>query len=272
MRRQLCAALAALTLIGLLAGCGGRGQRPEDLPTPVDLDAMATALPLTQNAPPTPYNNDVTAFEQIDNRLNELPGWRYVVEMEFTGVFARTPRQTQATARAEVWFNQFASARRVLLNTSGELIGREEDTGYEAVRLGPDAFLVQGNTCLSNAGTDAEIAADLRAGDLVGGVRRAVPAGRRATLNGEDVWLYSFAPEDLVLPSVRLADGGTMTVASSELWIAPARNAVVRFWANIDLENAVLLDRQLPVTGRLILRYDLYDVGTAVNITVPFGC
>jgi hypothetical protein len=99
-----------------------------------------------------------------------------------------------------------------------------------------------------------------------------VPAGRRATLNGEEVWLYSFAPEDLVLPSVRLADGGTMTVESSELWIAPARNAVVRFWANIDLENAVLLDRQLPVTGRLILRYDLFDVGTAVNITVPFGC
>lgn len=272
MRQQVCAALAAFILVSVLAGCDGRGQRPEDLPTQASVDALATALPLTQNAPPTPYHSDVTAFGQIDNRLNELPGWRYVVEMEFSGVFARTPRETTATARAEIWFNQLASARRVQLNTSGELIGQNENTAYEAVRLGPDAFLVQEDTCLSNAGTDAEIAADLRAGDLVGGVRRAMPAGRRATINGEAVWLYSFAPEDLALPSVRLTDEGRMTVESSELWIAPARNAVVRFWANISLENAVLLDRQLPVSGTLILRYDLFDVGTAVNITVPFGC
>jgi hypothetical protein len=158
-----------------------------------------------------------------------------------------------------------------MLETSGELIGQEEDVAYEAVRLGPDAFLVRDNTCLSNAGADAETAANLRAGLLVGGVTSAIPTGRRATLNGEDAWEYGFPPENLNLPSIRLADGGKMT-ASGELWVAPEHNAVVRFYVNLDVENAFIFDRELPVTGQVILRYDLYDIGIAPNITVPFGC
>ena len=48
--------------------------------------------------------------------------------------------------------------------------------------------------------------------------------------------------------------------------------AVVRFYVNLDVENAFIFDRQLPVTGQVILRYDLYDIGVVPNITVPFGC
>ena len=36
--------------------------------------------------------------------------------------------------------------------------------------------------------------------------------------------------------------------------------------------HARIFGRQLPVDGRIILRYDLYDVGEPFNITQPFGC
>lgn len=262
-----------LLVICLITACDmQRGQVVENVvPTQASIEDLATALPLTQNAPPPPYNGEVTRFSLVDNQLNELPGWRYVVQLEFNGVFSRTPRETQATARAEVWFNQLGSARRVVFNTSGDLIGLEEDVSYEAVRLGPDAFLVQENTCMGS-GNDAVTAADLNAGGLVGGVTRAVPAGMRATINGEEAYLFRFEPDALNLPPVRLGDDGRLTINSQELWISPTQNAVVRFYMNLYVENAVIFNSQLPVTGDLLVRYDGFDFGTPFNITVPFGC
>ncbi|MBZ0303857.1 MAG: hypothetical protein K8J31_29215, partial [Anaerolineae bacterium] len=161
----------ALILPGLilaLAACSGqRGQQLSDLPTLASPAEAVTAQAMTENAPPPGFREEVS-FPEIDARLPELNGWRYVVTLEFDGIFARTPRTTSATAKAEVWFNQLASSRRVLVDTAGELIGREEDDSFEAVRLGPDTFLVRDHVC--NTGADAETAADLRAGLLVGGV------------------------------------------------------------------------------------------------------
>ncbi|MBE0689704.1 MAG: hypothetical protein IH587_06230, partial [Anaerolineae bacterium] len=216
------------------------------------------------------YNAEIR-FPQIDDHLLDLSGWRFVVRLEFNGVFARTTRPAQATANAEVEFNQLASARRVMVNTSGELIGQMADNAYEAVRLGPDAFLVRESSCQS--GTDAAaLAANLRAGTLIGGIARAVPAGRQATINGAPVYAYAFTEADLLLPAIREGDGGSVTMTSSELWFSAEHNAVVRFWVNLEVQNAFIFDRQLPVDGSVILRYDLYDVGTAYNISVPFGC
>ncbi len=265
-----------LTLILFLAACDqSTVQDLEDVPTLASVEEMQTALPLTQNAPPPPYNLPVTAFTRIDNRLNELAGWRYVVSLEFTGVVARTPREVTASASAESWFNQLSRARRIVVTSSGDLFGETGGIDYEAVRLGDDSFLVQNGACsvnLANETGSAQSAADLGAGLLIGGVSRAVPAGRQATLNGIPVYGYAFEPADLSLPAVRLADGGTQTITGYDLWIAPSANAVIRFYVNLDVENAILLESQLPVTGQVIIRYDLYDVGTAFNISVPFGC
>ncbi len=119
---------------------------------------------------------------------------------------------------------------------------------------------------------DAQTTADLRAGSLVGGVRQATPGGRQAVINGQTVYLFSFTEADLILPPIRPADGGRVTLVSGELWIAPSLNAAVRYYLNLDVENVILFDRQLPVSGSVRLRYDLYDAGTDFNITVPFGC
>lgn len=266
--------LLAIALVGMtaLAGCRSmRGQRIEDIPTLVqDIDAFATQQIQTRNAPPPGFRDSVS-FAQIDAHLSSLPGWRYVVTLEFRGSFSQTPRETDAFVRAEVWFNQLGSARRIVFSTSGELIGQDEAESWEAVRLGPDAFLVRDGVCMSNVEQDAATAADLSAGELIGGVNRAVPYGQQAVLNGANAYLYEFALSDLNLPPVEILDGGTLN-GSGELWIAPEHNAVMRYYATLDVTNARLFGRTLPVDGRILIRYDLFEIGTAFNITQPFGC
>ena len=258
----------SLLVMMLMACTTRRGQQLADIPTLASPESMVTAQFLTKNAPP-PGFREAVSFPEVDAQLETLDGWRYVVTLEFNGIFARTPRETSATATAEVWFNQLASARRVAVETSGELIGQQEDNAFEAVRMGPDDFLIREDIC--NTGDDAETAANLRAGLLVGGVRHAVPTGQKAVLNGEEAWQYRFTQDDLNLPEIRLEENGTLA-ANGELWVAPAHNAVIRFYVNLDVENAVIFDRQLPVTGQVIVRYDVFDIGDQPNITVPFGC
>jgi hypothetical protein len=259
-----------MAMLAALTACGPRATPVSVIPTVASVEGLATAQVMTQNAPPTAWQNTIS-FPQVDKGLTSLSGWRYEVTLSFTGKFTGTTRDTTASAQAQVYFNQLGSARRVIVSTSGELLGRTEDTAYEAVRLGPDAFLVQNNTCLSNAEQDAQTAADLKAGDLVGGVNRALPYGMRATMNGEDAYRYSFGAGDLNLPTITLGDGGTMDV-DGELWVAPDKGVVVRYYATLDVTNARIFGRTLPVDGQAIMRYDLYDIGKAFNITQPFGC
>ena len=259
--------LIALLIVLALTACGRRST-PEPIPTVADIHALATAQIMTQNAPPAGWRDPIS-FPQVDKGLTSLSGWRYEVTLQFDGNFTGTTRKTTANARAQVSFNQMGSARRVVISTSGELLGRTEDTAYEAVRLGPDAFLVQNNTCLTNAAQDAQTAADLKAGDLIGGVNKAVPIGVHATMNGEDAYRYDFTASDLNLPMIVLGDGGAIE-ASGELWVAPGRGVVVRYYAALDVTNARIFDRTLPVDGRVIMRYDVNDIGQAFNITQPF--
>ena len=264
--------LGLLLTVLLLASCRDR-LGLEDIPTVANIDAVATETILTQNAPPPGYRDGIEVPE-LDAGLNLLPGWRSETQFSFDGVFARTPRTTSASTSAQIWFNQLASAQRVVLQTSGDLLGENSASNLEGVRLGPDAFLVVDGTCRANAGSDAEAVADLSVGALIGGVSHATPAGQRAVINGEEVWRYAFTANDLVLPNIRPADDGQIVVTSGELWFAPKYDAVIRFWLLLDVENVVIFggESQLPVSGQVIIRYDLYDIGVAPNITVPFGC
>lgn len=263
--------LISLLALLLLAGCYQRGLTLEDVPTPITPDAYATEIVLTQNAPPQGFGE--VKFPMIDDNLLELAGWHYTVDMEFEGVFAQVPRETSAHIVAEVWYNQIASARRVLVTTSGDLLGQEEASSYEAVQLGPDAFLVQDGACMTNARADAEIAVSVGAGSLVGGLQTARASGQsKQKINNETVWRYNVNFDQLNLPSLNLGTDSKILAFTGELWVAPEHNAVVRYYMTIDVENAQVLNTSLPVTGRLIVRYDLYDIGVQPNISVPFGC
>ncbi len=264
-----------LILMGVLLALAGCRERlaPDALPTAADVNALATALPLTQNAPPPPYDGAITRFASIDSGLSALSGARYVLQVDVQGVFSGTTQPAQANARIEVEADLISSARRVLVSTEGSLIGQAEGSAsYEAVRLGPDAFLVRDGACTPLPGAALNTPADLTAGALIGGITQAAPAGRQATLNGEPVYAFQFAPDALVLPAIQPGDDSRVSIDSYELWVAPSRDAVVRFYANLSVENAVVFSIPRPVSGQVLVRYDAYALGQPVNITVPFGC
>jgi hypothetical protein len=91
-------------------------------------------------------------------------------------------------------------------------------------------------------------------------------------VNGIEAWEYQFELANMSLPMMRFAGDTRITSMLGEMWIAPSVNAVGRYWVTLNIENARLLANDLPVSGQLRLRYDLYDVGILPNITVPFGC
>lgn len=269
-----------LMLVIVLIACEGRGQSLEDLPTRApSVDAIGTAVALTENAPPPGFREPL-AFPRIDANTGQLPNWRYEVTLAFDGVFTGTPRPVEATTTAQVWFNRIDTSRRVVIEASGVLAGQEADEliEREGVRKGPDTFLVQGNTCLPEADGAAAAVADLQAGDLIGGVARAVSVSEPAVIHGEDVWRYDFTPADLTLPGIDFTENGGVTAMSGELWIAPAHDAVIRWWVTMEVDGAILpvlaadAESAAPVSGQLIIRYDLYDIGIDPNIAVPFGC
>jgi len=257
-----------LVFILIFAGC--RSREPFVIPTLSNPQAAATSIVQTQNAPPPGF--DSIAFPEIDANLTALPGWRYEMSMRFDGVFARTPRQTSANANAEVSYNQLASARRVVADL--DIAFNEDGQGrqYEAVKHGSDTFLVQEGICQDNAGESANVAVGLSAGNLLGGVQTAQTMAQRAIINGEEVWRYDFSEENLILPNISFGDGSQILSLTGELWVAPEHNVVIRYYATLEVENVTLFGSNLPVTGMIRIRYDVFDIGEAPNLTVPFGC
>ncbi|GAB4344045.1 MAG: hypothetical protein Kow00117_22380 [Phototrophicales bacterium] len=263
-----------ITIILILNACGSRGQTLEDIPTRIpSLDTYATSVVLTENAPPEGFREFV-AFPQIDDNLQFLSHWHSEVYFHFDGVFSRTPRQIDAETTSLIWYTRTGNQRRVVLTGGGDLFGDQQGETLEGVRLGSDVFLLRDEVCLDNAEEAAAAVADLRASLIVGGVNYAVPAGEKRIINGEQVWRYAFTLENVNLPLLRMGDDAQITNMLGELWVSPEHNAVIRYYLNMEVENVVLqvVDNALPVSGQLILRYDLYDIGINPNITQPFGC
>jgi len=256
----------------LLAGCRERLQ-PENVPTQASIESIATSMPLTQNAAPPELAGQVTRFSAVDVGLNELHGARYTVQLAFDGVFTGTTQAADASIRAEVVMDQISSARRVSATTTGSINdGSTAPVTTEAVRLGPDAFIVRDAACTTLAGSAPNTAADLTASSLIGGASPVTAAGRRATINNADAFLMSLAPDSLLLPAVSAGETGTLTLDSGELWVSAEHEVAVRYYLNLTIDNGELLDLPRPVTGTVIVRYDVTDLDQPNNLTVPFGC
>lgn len=266
------ATLIALCAFGFIAGCETFTPTDQPLPTIIsDLDAAATAQVMTQNAPPPRFRERI-ALATIESGLDELPGWQYTVTAEFEGVFSGTSRPATATTAAQVAYHQLTSARRVVLSAEGSLLTEDAPVSSEAVRIGRDVYLVSEGQCSTVTDTDAAAVADAGATLLIGGVTEAVPAGITGVINGESVYRYTFEPEALRLNSIEAQGDGRVEVVNSELWFSAERAAVVRLYMTLEVENAIVFGSQLPVTGQVIIRYDLTDVGSDPNISIPFGC
>jgi hypothetical protein len=242
------------------------------LPTVSSVEMVQTAIVLTQNAPPPGFNS--VAYPTLDARLVRQPSWHADVSVSFDGIDATTKQPLTAKLDAQIFSNELASTRRVLFTASGSALGVTEERSAEAVRLGNDYYWVLQNPTVCAAVTDParRRIADLTAASLLGGIKNATATGQRDTINNLPVWEYTFASDDISLPLVHFDQVGTSTIAAGSLWIAPSVDAVARLTLTVNVENVRLLEGQQPVTGQLRITYELKDVGTPLNISVPFGC
>ncbi|MBN2471515.1 MAG: hypothetical protein JXN59_12390 [Anaerolineae bacterium] len=251
----------------LLTACSGLGQTPP--PPPHSVESMATAIHLTENAPPTGY--EMMAFPRLDAGLDELAGYRYVIELRFQGVYDSTLQETSGVIRAEVWGDGLTPARRVRLDAEG-LVFASEPRDLEAVRIVDAHYLVnEDGRCLLNVEDTAQGVANLSVHDLLGGVEQAPYSGIQAILNSEQSYRYNIDSDAVTLPFIHQNEGSVVT-ASGELWVAPQYDAVTRYYVNVDVSRVTLLDGEQSVSGQIFVRYDLYEIGTVPNISIPFGC
>jgi hypothetical protein len=275
--------IGCLTLcLFVLAGCsiGTATDSPPVIATLASFDTLPTARFLTQNAPPPGFGT--VQVDPIDRYLTDHSGWAYTVTGSFDGHFDNSGDSVRGRLRARVQSNELGQTRRVVLEVEGRAFLPDEALlALEGVRWSNDYYVVDVNGACSvdqggSIGGGLSLG-DLSAGQILGGVRDASPTGHRATLQGLDVWEYTFAPEQMRLPAIFRTPASAVDV-DTELWIAPAINAVLRYDVTAAVSGVHLLwaDRATasPVSGTLELRYEL-DVpllDVPPNIAIPHGC
>jgi hypothetical protein len=258
-----------LCLCLLVSGCGLIATPP--VPTVSSITMQQTAIILTQNAPPPGFEQSVQ-FAKIDGSLDNLTSWHYTVSLAFDGTFTDTGDKATGEIDAEVFSNVAPGERRVLLKASGAAFDLKADRNVEGVRIRSDYYLVdQNKVCTKTTEPAPGQVADLTASALIGGVQKATPAGQRKTDGKVDLWEYSFSPDSVVPPTLQVAQGGSVTIAAGDLWVAPSAGAVWQYTITLNVAN-VLLQGKRPLTGQIHAAYQLVETGTTYNISIPFGC
>ena len=276
---KIVVGIVALLLALAVSACGTTEQ-PEErpLPTLVDPTTWPTALFLTENAPPTGFGE--VDFSNIDRHLEQYQGWTYTVTGFFEGTADADGEPVRGELSVRVEGHEPGQKRRVVLQAEGRaFLPHDALLKLEGVRWSNDYYIVDVNgVCTVDIGgheIDSAVA-DLSAGQLIGGVTRAVPTGHRQQIEGLEAWQYTFAPEAVRLPTVARYPESQVQL-EADLWIAPEINAVVRYEVTAQVSHVHLFwaDRNgSTVTGTLYLRYDLDVPALDVlpNISVPHGC
>ena len=281
MRRSQLAGIVVIVSIGVigLVACSTSGSDDVVVPTIASFDTLPTALFLTQNAPPPGFGE--VNFDPVDLHLSDRQGWTYAVTGSFEGTFDASGQPASGTLDMQVQSNELGQTRRVVLEINGNaFLANEALLQLEGVRWSNDYYLVDvnGRCTVDEGGAMGGAAiADLSAGQLIGGVRRAVPTGHRLEIEGIPAWQYTFVPGDARLPAIHLRTDST-TALSADLWIAPSYNAVLRYEVTATVQKVHLLwvDQAAAstVSGTLYLRYEVNipALGVLPNISVPHGC
>jgi hypothetical protein len=265
VNRRFVIMVVLMTLVA--GGCRGLGQTPP--PPPYDVDSLATAIVLTENAPPAGYES--AAVPVVDADLADLPGYRYTLDIRFEGVYDSDLREAVGHIRAEVLWDGLAPARRVILDAGGDAFAREPRR-LEAVRMVDDYYLVdEAGRCLVNVQDTARAVANIDAGSLIGGITETAYSGTQAVLNSVQAYRYDVTAAAAILPLLNTTADSRVDL-NGELWLAPASDSVVRYYINATVNHVYLLDNDEAVSGQVFIRYDLFDIGDVPNISIPYGC
>jgi hypothetical protein len=269
-QRRTFALGMALMVCLFVVGCTFN-LAPPPMPTPKTVEDELTARYKTEVAPPPGFETGVQ-FPRVDANLDQQPGWHYKLSLSFDGVFTGTQDSTTGTLDADIYGNEQSGARRVVLAASGAAFGLTEDRRIEGVRIGNDYYQVDANKiCTKVEKPGSGQIADLMAGNIIGGVRNASPAANKKTENGIDIWQYDIPAGELIPPALQVGEGGGVTIAAGELWVAPSLKAVWLYSITLNVDNAILQGDR-PLTGQVRATYQLVETGVLYNISIPFGC
>lgn len=248
---------------------------PQPIPTASSIEMAGTAAFLTENAPPAGFNNGVR-FVPIDANLEALPHWHYMLTVRFDGTFAGSTEPVSGVLTTSVYANAVSGERRVVLRAEGDAFALSQTRNVEGVRLGNDFFFVDQNNVCTRVTDDPNRrrAAELAAGDLIGGVKAAIHTNARKTENGVALWQYSFAANSVDLPLVVQTQGGSVTITSGEMWVAPSLNAVFDYALTLEIDSAIvpIIQGDKQLSGVISIRYQLIETGVPYAIPIPFGC
>lgn len=269
----LCCVLLISSLV--LSACDGVFGDGEEIIIPtqatITFEGRQTALPFTQNAPPPGFES--VEFPAIDDDLNNTVYHRYVILATFEGFYADTREQTSpATLKVEVWNDDQNVRRHVRLEFEGDVFSGGT-TLIDVVRLGNDYYLLDANGICSTDPEQAAPFATLTAGQLIGGVDFAQPTSRVDLINDVQAWQYGFDRQFINPPQIALVESASaLDYLTGEIWVSPEHRAVVRYTIEMNVNRSVLFFGERAVTGRLRYQYDVYEIGTPPNISIPNGC
>jgi hypothetical protein len=274
MRRLIITGMVLIIVIGLVGCTSSEPETP--LPALVDLTQLPTSRFLTENAPPAGWG--LLDLEPINRLLAEHhQSWTYTVSGSFEGTFDGDGQPAEGHFQAVVQVNELGQAQRVILTADGSAFLNEASLKLEGVRFSNDYYVVDINGRCSKNDQSGSAIADLSAGQLIGGVQRAIPTGHRQEIAGVPAWQYTFAPNDARLPAIHRTPDSYVALAA-DLWIAPDLNAVLQYDVTATVRNVYILwaDQTVSstVSGTLYLRYALSvpDLDVIPNISIPHGC
>lgn len=236
----------------------------------LDFDQYQTALVFTANAPPSGF--ETIAFPEIDDNLLTVVQSRFEINVSFEGYDSLTSEPLTGFMRLRSWNDELNVSRHIQMEFVNDLFSGGS-SNLDIVRISNNYYMVDANgICTYDAAVIAEIA-NLRAGQLIGGVEFAQPTGNKEVINNVLAWQYGFDPQFINDPAVQLADeSAELDFLTGEIWIDPTHNIAVRYAVEMNIHKATVLFGNRQVTGRLRYQYDVYDIGIMPNISIPNGC
>jgi hypothetical protein len=276
-RVRFLSAAVLFCLIGLTVGACDTvkdltGDEEVPIPTIATLTDLQTAQYLTQVAPPAGFAT--VAFPEIDDNLRTTVYSHVIITVNFDGAYTDPtpddPTSVQSAMRVEIWNDEFNVARHVRIEFLGNVFSGDA-SNLDVVRLSNNYYMLNPNGVCITSEADIREIANLRAGQLIGGVNLAQPTGKpNELINDYKAWQYGFTSANLNPPSIQTTSA--IDVLTGELWVAPDFNVVIRYRVDMNVHQAVLLFGNRPVTGRLRIDYDVYDISIPPSISIPNGC
>lgn len=257
----------------LLAACDSiLGDNAEPSPTIFDqsFEEYQTSLPFTVNAP-TPGFESVS-FPEIDDNLPTVSYTKFDVTVTFDGYYTDTSEPVNGYMRLTAWNDEFNGSRQIQIEFEGDVFSGGA-SNLDVVRIVNQYYMINPNgVCITDPGQVSELA-NIRAGQLIGGIEYAEPTSNVEEIDGIQTWQYGFDEQFINPPAIQFeGENNEIDYLAGAIWVSPEYNIVMRYTVEMNVHRATLLFGERPVTGRILYQYDVDVLEEPPAISIPNRC